>query len=268
MLPPSPPLCICILAYCVANFALARRFLYCERDIVSQAILSLALGALSILAYGSVLASLGVFLEDLWCAVLAGHSAIILIATLIVSKRPNESSQHVELAPILLCGLVCLLYIPPSQITIGGQDPAVYVAASASLAYNGQASAHSSAHELLSPDEREQLLGLSGTGHEYNWLYNGAYFKNDDSHTYFFDFARGPSYLLAFCMLAFGLDFAFVANFVFCLLAIYCFYLCAREFLETRVALLTAAILALSPPVIWFGKATYSEVPSLFCIFF
>ena len=164
---------ICAL-FISAHFAVVRRFIYSTYDIIAQLSLSLALSVIAILVYSSILASLECFTSQAFAILLLIHT--VSIATWIRLKRPvtkvppaGWDGWH---AALILFVLVC--YWPAAKIYVGGQDPAVYVAAASSLAHHGKARAPSTAHSLLTPEESQDLLHISADVRHYHWVYKSV----------------------------------------------------------------------------------------------
>lgn len=167
----------------------------------------------------------------------------------------------------ILIGLIVILYHLPSKIVIGGQDPSVHVAAAVTLAETGGFELREQAHTELNEMQMQSLLGRDASSAGYIWPYAGVYYKNA-SNTLYTSFPKGPSYLLALEYLLSGKDAAFYSNILYCLLSLVTFFHFCRFFLPNYWPLLATLLLALSPPELWFGRATYSEVPSQFLLFF
>ena len=252
------------------TFLVSRRWLYAELDIVSQFVLSLGCSVTLVVAGGAFAATQYRFSQKAFICMLGAYCLVafaVLLWSMLKQKQlqPSRKIQATSLAMLVLVG-IC--YVPPSQIVIGGQDPSAYVAVAKALAFDRKATVDSWAHRALTDVEREQLLGMSKAPDRSNQIYNGVSIKNDGHGKIELYLARGPSYLLGYAFLFQPMEQAFYANCLYCLLSIYIFFLFAKEVLNIRWACFATLLLALSPAELWFGRATYSEVPSQFFILF
>lgn len=256
---------------------LSFRFLYKDYEFFSKCILAASLYCLELIIVAAIAGTYQSFNVSFLSQLLIASFTLNLVAIVALNKRHRDAlpklKQRYSIASVLVILLITIFYLPPSQIVIGGQDPSVYVGAAATLARNEQASITLAAHKLLSAQERVDWLKFREKPTQHNWPYGGIYVFNDDAPQFQFDFARGPSYLLALGFVATKAAHiweqrAFITNTIYCVLAIFCFFLFLQEFLESKVwAFLATLLLLFCPAEIWFGRATYSEVPAQFFLF-
>lgn len=273
------------LAACTLTLLLSRRHLYRSFDPISQAILSFGLLTLFTVVVAAVLATIERFTATGFSIAFGGYC--LLLGLLYCTAAPANSLVETDatrtgsrwIYPALLLLAALILYRLPSKIVIASQDPAVYVAGAATLAQTGTQHLSLAAHELLDSPEFRSLLGIpqiptesepgsENKGSGLAWRYAGAYIHLNDLEKLYTNFPKGPSYLLAFGMLLGDLESAFYSNSAYCILALFTFFQVARIFLAAHWAFLASTLLLMSPPQLWFGRATYSEVPSQFFILF
>ena len=262
-----------LLALCaaatLATLRLTSRTLYSDLSVGSAAIFSLALVVCFIVTTGSVLACLESFTANSFAIALGGYTLAVAGLSFRYPPRPELVVTRAEAAaPFLIAIIAAVLYLPPSRIDIGGQDPACYVAAASVLAYNGNINLFSPAYRAFSDDELARDLNLFDPATLSGQIFPGAFLNRWAPGTISILFPRGPSYLLGFGYLVSRGSAAYLSNSLYAFLAVFVFFMFARAVVPLPAAVCAALLLACCPAQIWFGRATYSEVCSQFYIFF
>ncbi len=165
----------------------------------------------------------------------------------------------------VLIAFVLKAYLPPATVMVGGQDPSLYSGASAQLALTGKFDKVLTAHSIL--NDEPSFKKLVWENKTYKSDHNGTVTKIiEDKPALLYDFQRGPSYFMAVTMKALGLELGYSASAFVSLAGVLVFYVFMTPIASKNISFIAAFLVALNPAQIWFGKASYSEPPSLLFI--
>ncbi len=189
----------------------------------------------------------------------------LLLLLLFRAGRFDRLADEVE-CPRMLAGLLILLSLLyglfPTYYLLGGRDPGVYLLCSAQLARTG-----SLEFQLPEMGQMHQKFGERILP-DYPGIYNlWAEGVSDDPSQMIPQFMHLFPAIGATAQVLFGLEGLVRVNALIGLLALWSFFMVARELLGCRLAGVLTLAMGLNPAMIWNARITQSEVLAFNLVF-